>query len=394
MANHQTTIIVLFSGLTVAISMGLRQSFGLFMQPVSQGVGLGREVFSLAMALQNLIFGLPLLGIVADRYGARWVVLGGAVLYAIGCLLVPTSGGPVDLYLTLGLIIGLGLSSTTYVVLLGAVAQVVQPERRSTAFGVVTAAGSFGTFALVPAVQWLILHRGWQGAFPVIAILVGVILLLAFALPRRAGVPAGAANADGTLLEALSNARRHSSYWLLNAGFFVCGFHVAFIATHLPSFLTDHGLSPMLGATALSLIGLVNIFGSSLFGWLGDRYRKKYLLSAIYFGRAIVIGLFIFVPVTDFTALLFGGLIGFLWLATVPLTSGTIAQIFGSRYLSTLYGIVFFSHQIGSFLGVWLAGWLFDSTGSYEVVWWIAIGLALAATLLHLPIADRPLETD
>lgn len=394
MANHQTTIIVLFSGLTVAISMGLRQSFGLFMQPVSQGVGLGREVFSLAMALQNLIFGLPLLGIVADRYGARWVVLGGAVLYAIGCLLVPTSGGPVDLYLTLGLIIGLGLSSTTYVVLLGAVAQVVQPERRSTAFGVVTAAGSFGTFALVPAVQWLILHRGWQGAFPVIAILVGVILLLAFALPRRAGAPAGASNADGTLLEALSNARRHSSYWLLNAGFFVCGFHVAFIATHLPSFLTDHGLSPMLGATALSLIGLVNIFGSSLFGWLGDRYRKKYLLSAIYFGRAIVIGLFIFVPVTDFTALLFGGLIGFLWLATVPLTSGTIAQIFGSRYLSTLYGIVFFSHQIGSFLGVWLAGWLFDSTGSYEVVWWIAIGLALAATLLHLPIADRPLETD
>ena len=214
---------------------------------------------------------------------------------------------------------------------LGAVAQVVQPERRSTAFGVATAAGSFGTFALVPAVQWLILHRGWQGAFPVIAILVGVILLLAFALPRRAGAPAGASNADGTLLEALSKARRHSSYWLLKAGFFVCGFHVAFIATHLPSFLTDHGLSPMIGATALSLIGLVNIFGSSLFGWLGDRYRKKYLFSAVYFGRAIVIGLIILVPVTDFAALLSGGLIGFLWLATVPLTSGTIAQIFGSR---------------------------------------------------------------
>ncbi len=393
MTNHQTAIIVLFSGLTVAISMGLRQSFGLFMQPVSQGMGLGREVFSLAMALQNLIFGLPLLGIVADRYGARWVVLVGGALYAIGCLLVPTSGGPVDLYLTLGLIIGLGLSSTTYVVLLGVVAQVVQPERRSTAFGVVTAAGSFGTFALVPAVQWLILHRGWHGAFPVIAVLAGVILLLAFAFPRRAGAPAGASKADGTLLKALSKARRHSGYWLLNAGFFVCGFHVAFIATHLPSFLTDHGLSPMIGATALSLIGLVNIFGSSLFGWLGDRYRKKYLLSAIYFGRAIVIGLFLIVPVTDFTALLFGGLIGFLWLATVPLTSGTVAQIFGSRYLSTLYGIVFFSHQIGSFLGVWLAGWLFDSTGSYEVVWWIAIGLAVAATLLHLPIADRSVET-
>ncbi len=265
---------------------------------------------------------------------------------------MPTSGGPVDLYLTLGLIIGLGLSSTTYVVLLGAVAQVVQPERRRTAFGVVTAAGSFGTFALVPAVQWLILHRGWQGAFPVIAILVGVILLLAFALPRRAGAPAGASNADGTLLEALSKARRHSSYWLLNAGFFVCGFHVAFIATHLPSFLTDHRRHRALANWSGEYIWLIAI------RLVCDRYRKKYLLSAVYFGRAIVIGLIILVPVTDFTALLFGGLIGFLWLATVPLTSGTIAQIFGSRYLSTLYGIVFFSHQIGSFLGVWLAGWL------------------------------------
>ena len=394
MANHQTAIIVLFSALTVIVSMGVRQAFGLFMQPISQGLGTGREVFSLAMALQNLIFGLPLFGIVADRYGARWVVLGGALLYAVGCLLVPLSGGPLDLYLSLGLIIGLGLSSTTYVVLLGAVAQVVEPARRSTAFGVVTAAGSFGTFALVPGIQWLILHRGWQGAFPLIAVLVGAIFLLGFGLPRRAGTPDGAASSEGALLAALRKARGHSSYWLLNAGFFVCGFHVAFIATHLPSFLTDNGLSQMIGATALSLIGLANIFGSSLFGWLGDRYRKKYLLSAIYFGRAVVISLFLFVPLTDFTALLFGGLIGFLWLATVPLTSGTIAQIFGSRYLSTLYGIVFFSHQIGSFLGVWLAGRLYDATGSYEAVWWMAIALALAATLLHLPIADRPVESD
>ena len=387
--------IVLFSALTVLFSMGIRQSFGLFLQPISQDLELGREVFSLAMALQNLVFGLPLLGMIADRYGPRWVILGGALLYAAGCLLVPASSGALDLYLTLGLAIGLGLSSTTYVVLLGAVAQVVPPENRSTAFGIVTAVGSFGTFALVPGVQWLISQSSWQATFPLIAAPIGAIALLAFGFPRRPGAAAAKhANAatTETLLAVLARARRHSGYWLLNAGFFVCGFHVAFIATHLPSFLTDNGLSHMVGATALALVGLANIFGSSLFGWLGDRYRKKYLLSVLYCGRAVVISLFLIVPLTELSALLFGGMIGFLWLATVPLTSGTVAQIFGSRYLSTLYGIVFFSHQIGSFLGVWLAGRLYDSSGSYESVWWLAVALGLAAALIHLPIADRAIE--
>ncbi|MBN64111.1 MAG: MFS transporter [Gemmatimonadetes bacterium] len=393
MVNHQTTIIVLLSALTVIASMGIRQSFGLFLQPISDDLGFGREVFSLALALQNLLFGLPLLGMVADRFGSRWVIFGGALVYAGGCLLVPLTEGPTDLHLTLGLMIGLGLSSTTYVVVLGAVAQVVAPERRSTAFGIVTAAGSFGTFALVPGIQWLIANQGWQAAFPVIAALVGSVAVLAFGFPAKAGRPEEKAEAaDGTLLEALAKAKGHSGYWLLNAGFFVCGFHVAFIATHLPSFLTDGGLSSWVGATALSLIGLANICGSLLFGRLGDRYRKKYLLSALYFGRSLVIGLFLIVPLTNFTALLFGAFIGFLWLATVPLTSGTVAQIFGSRYLSTLYGVVFFSHQIGSFMGVWLAGRLYDSTGSYDVVWWMAIALGVLATLVHLPIADRPLQ--
>ena len=393
MVNHQTTIIVLLSALTVIASMGIRQSFGLFLQPISDDLGFGREVFSLALALQNLLFGLPLLGMVADRFGSRWVIFGGALVYAGGCLLVPLTEGPTDLHLTLGLMIGLGLSSTTYVVVLGAVAQVVAPERRSTAFGIVTAAGSFGTFALVPGIQWLIANQGWQAAFPVIAALVGSVAVLAFGFPAKAGRPEEKAEAaDGTLLEALAKAKGHSGYWLLNAGFFVCGFHVAFIATHLPSFLTDGGLSSWVGATALSLIGLANICGSLLFGRLGDRYRKKYLLSALYFGRSVVIGLFLIVPLTNFTALLFGAFIGFLWLATVPLTSGTVAQIFGSRYLSTLYGVVFFSHQIGSFMGVWLAGRLYDSTGSYDVVWWMAIALGVLATLVHLPIADRPLQ--
>ena len=393
MVNHQTTIIVLLSALTVIASMGIRQSFGLFLQPISDDLGFGREVFSLALALQNLLFGLPLLGMVADRFGSRWVIFGGALVYAGGCLLVPLTEGPTDLHLTLGLMIGLGLSSTTYVVVLGAVAQVVSAERRSTAFGIVTAAGSFGTFALVPGIQWLIANQGWQAAFPVIAALVGSVAVLAFGFPAKAGQPEEKAEAaDGTLLEALAKAKGHSGYWLLNAGFFVCGFHVAFIATHLPSFLTDGGLSSWVGATALSLIGLANICGSLLFGRLGDRYRKKYLLSALYFGRSLVIGLFLIVPLTNFTALLFGAFIGFLWLATVPLTSGTVAQIFGSRYLSTLYGVVFFSHQIGSFMGVWLAGRLYDSTGSYDVVWWMAIALGVLATLVHLPIADRPLQ--
>ncbi len=392
---RKTKLIVLFSALIVIASMGIRQSFGLFLQPLSEDLDLGREVFSLALALQNLLFGLPLLGIIADRYGARWTILGGSLLYALGCLMVPVSTGAAGLYLTLGLVTGIGLAGTTYVVLLGAVAQVVDPRYRSTAFGIVTAAGSFGTFALVPSVQWLISNGGWQWAFQVSAALVGGIALLAFGFPRRAGLPRSDDDADeleGGLGAALRRARGHSGYLLLNVGFFVCGFHVAFIATHLPSFLTDSGLSHMVGATALSLIGLANIFGSSLFGWLGDRFRKKYLLSLLYFCRSIVIALFLLVPLTEFTALVFGGLIGFLWLATVPLTSGTIAQIFGSRYLSTLYGIVFFSHQIGGFLGVWLAGRMYDSTGSYEVVWMIAIALGLAASLVHLPIADRPVR--
>ncbi len=393
MPSRPTLLIVMFSAVTVLFSMGTRQSFGLFLQPISQDLGLGREVFSLAMAVQNFVFGLPIVGLLADRYGSRWVLLFGSLLYAAGCLFMPQSSGPLGLYLNLGLIIGIGLASNTYVVLLGAVAQVVSPERRSTAFGLITAAGSFGTFALVPTVQWLISNQGWQNSFAIIAIPMAAVALLAFGFPGRTKKDPAAPttnDAEATLMETLHKARGHSGFWLLNAGFFVCGFHVAFIATHLPAFLTDGGLSKMAGATALSLIGLFNIFGSSLFGWLGDRYRKKYLLSGLYFARAVVISLFLVVPLADTSALVFGCLIGFLWLATVPLTSGTVAQIFGSRYLSTLYGIVFFSHQIGSFLGVWLAGRIYDSTGSYDTIWWMAIALGLIASLVHLPIADRP----
>ena len=394
MRNRKATIVIFCSALIVFVSMGIRQSFGLFLSPISRDLGIGREVFSLAIAWQNLIFGLPILGIVADRFGPRWVVAGGALLYAVCFFLLSSVSTPPGLYTVLGVLMGIALSSISYVVVLGAVAQVVAPEKRASSFGLITAAGSFGTFAIVPGVQWLLSDFGWQSSFTFIALVAGASAFLAIGIPqrRREVFPNTVESDDGSLLQALLQARGHSGYWLLNAGFFVCGFHVAFIATHLPAFLTDHGLSKMVGATALSLIGLFNIFGSYLSGQLGDRYRKKYLLSLLYLGRALVISGFLFIPVTNTSALVFGSMIGFLWLATVPLTSGTVAQIFGSRYLSTLYGIVFFSHQIGSFLGVWLAGRMYDATGSYDIIWIAAILLGLASSLIHLPIVDKPLQ--
>ncbi len=394
MPNRKATIVIFCSALIVFVSMGIRQSFGLFLSPISRDLGIGREVFSLAIAWQNLIFGLPILGIVADRFGPRWVVAGGALLYAVCFFLLSSVSSPPGLYTVLGVLMGIALSSISYVVVLGAVAQVVAPEKRASFFGLITAAGSFGTFAIVPGVQWLLSDLGWQSSFAFIALVAGASAFLAIGIPQRGREvsPNTVESGDGSLLQALLQARGHSGYWLLNAGFFVCGFHVAFIATHLPAFLTDYGLSKMVGATALSLIGLFNIFGSYLSGQLGDRYRKKYLLSLLYLGRGLVISGFLFIPVTNTSALVFGSLIGFLWLATVPLTSGTVAQIFGSRYLSTLYGIVFFSHQIGSFLGVWLAGRVYDATGSYDLIWIAAILLAVTSSLVHLPIADKPLQ--
>ena len=392
--NRKATIVIFCSALIVFVSMGIRQSFGLFLAPISQDLGIGREVFSLAIAWQNLIFGLPIVGILSDYFGPRWVVAGGALLYAVCFFLLSSISTSLGLYTVLGVLMGIALSSISYVVVLGAVAQVVAPEKRASFFGLITAAGSFGTFALVPGVQWLLSGVGWQSSFAFIALVAGASAFLAIGIPQRGRdvSPNTIESHDGSLLQVLLQARGHSGYWLLNAGFFVCGFHVAFIATHLPAFLTDHGLSKMVGATALSLIGLFNIFGSYLSGQLGDRYRKKYLLSLLYLGRAIVISGFLFISVTNTSALVFGSLIGFLWLATVPLTSGTVAQIFGSRYLSTLYGIVFFSHQIGSFSGVWLAGRVYDATGSYDMIWIAAILLAVTSSLVHLPIADKPVQ--
>lgn len=391
--------VILLGAVTVAVAMGARQSFGLFLQPVSATLATGRETFSLSMAVQNILFGLPLAGMIADRIGPRWVVAAGALVYALGFALLSLAASVATLYLGLGVMVGLALSATSYVVILGAVAQVVPAERRGTAFGIITAAGSFGTFAVVPAMQWLLGAVQWQTTLLYAALAVGAIALLAVGFPVRSspsadsGAPSDAADqvSFGTVLR---RARTHSGYLLLNAGFFVCGFHVAFIATHLPSFLVDQGVAPTIGAAALSLIGLFNMLGSFLFGRLGDRFRKKRLLSLLYLSRSVAIACFLIVPVTSATALVFAAIIGFLWLATVPLTSGTVAQIFGTRHLSSLYGIVFLSHQVGSFLGVWLGGRIYDATGSYAPVWIGAIVLGVAAAIVHLPIEDRALPSE
>ena len=388
--SSKARLIVLVGAVTVAIAMGARQSFGLLLQPISDALSTGRETFSLGIAVQNILFGLPLAGMLADRIGSRYVVVAGALLYAGGFAVMALASSPGALYLGLGGMLGFALSATSYVVILGAVAQVVPPEKRATAFGIVTAAGSFGTFAVVPVVQWLLSTVGWEQTLLYGAFVVGGIALCALGLPNRP--PATSESTAGLevgLQQVLRQAGTHSGYLLLNAGFFVCGFHVAFIAAHLPSFLADQGLPTSVAATALALIGLFNMAGSYLFGRLGDRYRKKYLLSFLYFARAVVISGFLIVPVTSTTALIFAAVIGFLWLATVPLTSGTVAQIFGPRHLSSLYGIVFLSHQVGSFLGVWLGGRIYDETGSYAPVWIGAIVLGVLAAIVHLPIRDR-----
>ncbi len=385
--------IVGYSILIILISMGTRQTFGIYLQPVTDELGIGRELFSLAIAIQSIIGGLPFAGILSDRYGSRWVAIGGGLLFAVSMYLMSITAHWTSLMLGFGLLSGVSLSCVSYVVVLGAVAQVVPPERRSRTFGFITAAGSIGMFIVVPAAQHIMNAFGWRTAFAIFAGFVGLIALLAVGYPTRKQQVTGSESTEGpsdSLTQVLVKASQHSGYWLLTIGFFVCGFHVSYVASHLPAYLTDNGLSSTAGATALSLVGLFNLFGSTLFGYLGDHYRKKYLLSGLYFGRSIIISLFLIFPVTETTAMIFGAAIGFLWLATVPLTSGTVAQIFGPRYLATLYGIVFFSHQVGSFLGVWLGGRIYDATGLYTPVWIIAIILGVMASIVHLPIADRP----
>ncbi|HEV7289867.1 MFS transporter [Sphingomonas sp.] len=385
---------VIFSAAAiVTIAMGVRQAFGLFLPDMSTDLSIGRSSFGLSLALQNLLFGLaqPFVGALADRHGAGRVVAGGTLLYAAGLIAASFAGSAIGLHLSFGLMVGMALSATTFVVVLGAVGRVVTPERRSMAFGIVTAGGSLGQFLVVPAGQLLIGELGWRMALVALAGLIAVMLALAVGVsgkPQAAGAQAG--GEGQTLRQALGEAAGHRGFWLLNAGFFVCGFHVAFIATHFPAYLTDKGLGLAIGANALALVGLFNIFGSYLFGVWGGKWSKKGLLAALYAARGVVMIAFLAAPLTPMSALLFAAAMGFLWLGTVPLTSGLVGQIFGMRYLSTLYGIVFLGHQLGSFCGAWIAGLMFDLTGSYDSIWVASVALGFIAALVHLPISERP----
>ncbi|HWQ38207.1 MAG TPA: MFS transporter [Burkholderiales bacterium] len=388
----RTPAIVLACGsLILTLAMGVRQSFGLFLPPMTLEYGWGRETFAFAMALSNLLWGVfqPFFGAAADRHGAARVVVVSALLYVAGLALMPHSASGITLNFSAGLIIGLALSGTTFGVILGVIGRAYPPERRSFALGVATAGGSFGQFLMLPLTQWLISAYGWKGALYALAATMLVIVPLSAAM-----VETGREAVQGprqSLREALREASSQSSFWYLTSGFFVCGFQVAFIAVHLPAYLADSGMAAHVGALALALIGLFNIAGSFLAGILGGHYSKKYLLSAIYFARAAVIAVFLLWPISAGSVYLFAAAIGFLWLGTVPLTNGLIAQIFGVRYLATLFGIVFLSHQLGSFLGVWLGGVLFDMTGTYQLVWVGGIALGVVAGLLNLPIDERTL---
>jgi len=381
--------VLLGSALILALSLGVRHGFGLFLPPMSAQFGWGREVFAFAIALQNLIWGLaqPFTGALADRFGAARVVIVGGVLYAVGLLLMGLSDSPLSLSLSAGLLIGIGLSGTSFSVILGVVGRALPAEKRSMGMGIASAAGSFGQFAMLPGTLGLIGWLCWSTALLVLGVLVAMIVPLVGMLKDR---PLPNLGGEQTLKEALREACSHSGFWLLAFGFFVCGFQVVFIGIHLPAYLVDQHLPATVGTTVLALIGLFNIFGTYTAGWLGGRMSKPRLLTALYLARAVVIVLFLWAPVTHFSAYLFGMAMGFLWLSTVPLTNGTVATLFGVRNLSMLGGIVFLFHQLGAFLGGWLGGVVYDQTGSYDLIWQVSIVLSLLAAALNWPVRERP----
>lgn len=381
--------ILLGSALILALSLGTRHGFGLFLSPMSADFGWGREVFAFAIALQNLMWGLaqPFAGALADRFGAAKVVFVGGILYAVGLLCMSVADSPLSLSLSAGLLIGIGLSGTSFSVILGVVGRALPAEKRSMGMGIASAAGSFGQFAMLPGTLGLISWLGWSGALLVLGVLVALILPLVGMLKDT---PSASTGVELTLGEALREACSHSGFWLLALGFFVCGFQVVFIGVHLPAYLVDQHLPAKVGTTVLALIGLFNIFGTYIAGWLGGRMSKPRLLTALYLLRAVVIVLFISVPLSQTTAYLFGVAMGLLWLSTVPLTNGTVATLFGVRNLSMLGGIVFLFHQLGAFLGGWLGGLVYDRTGSYDLIWQVSVLLSLLAAALNWPVRERP----
>jgi MFS family permease len=378
----------------VTLSMGVRHGFGLWLQPITQTQGWGRESFSLALAVQNLswgVFGI-FAGMLADRFGAFRVLVGGAVLYALGLAGMALSPTPMVFLLTTGVLIGAAQAGTTYAVIYGVIGRNISAERRSWAMGVAAAAGSFGQFLMVPVEGWLIASLGWQSALLALAASVLLIAPLAWGLREPAALTPGGAKREQTIWQALREAFKYPSFQLLMAGYFVCGFQVVFIGVHMPSYLKDHGLSPQVASYALALIGLFNVFGTYAAGALGQKLAKKKILAGIYLLRSVAITVFLLAPLTPASVYVFASVMGVLWLSTVPPTNAVVAQIFGVQHFSMLGGFVFFSHQIGSFMGVWLGGVLYDRTGSYDIVWQIAIALGVFAALINLPVNETAID--
>ena len=377
------------------LAFGPRSAMGFFQLPMLQDNGWDRSTFGMAMALQNLFWGIgqPLFGLVADKFGAWRVLTTGAILYALGLLVMAIAPSPLWLHIGGGILIGLGVAACSFGVVLASIARLVPAEKRSFAFGLGTASGSAGMFLFAPISQGLIDNLGWSDSLVAIALFMLAIPLLAIPLRGNASTSAFAAEEfRQSAAEALREAFGHRSYLLLISGFFVCGFQVAFITAHFPAYISDLGISARWAVVAISLIGFFNIIGSLASGIIGQRYSKPILLSSIYLGRSILVTAFLLIPASPLTVVIFAIVMGILWLSTVAPTNALVAVMFGTRYLGMLGGIVFFSHQVGSFLGVWMGGLLYDSYGSYDAVWWLGVALGLFAAIVHWPIAERPVE--
>jgi len=390
-SNWRTPLAILIcGGIILTLSLGTRHTFGLYLQPMTLDLNWSRETFALAIAIQNLVYGFatPLTGMIADKWGTARVLIVGALLYALGIVMMAYSTTGPEFGLSAGLLVGIGLSCTGFSPVFGVVGRAFPPEKRTLALAITSSAGSFGQFLMLPYGQTLITHIGWLNALLICAVTILLILPLSTALMEDKKAQAHIGGRQ-SIPEALREAFGHSGFVLLCSGYFVCGFQIMFISVHFPAYLVDQRLSAETGMAALALIGLFNIFGTFLWGWLGHRYTKKYVLAVLYFTRAVAVAVFIAVPLSPLSVYVFASTIGFLWLGTVPVTSGLIAHVFGVKYFSTLTGIAFLFHQVGSFIGVWIGGYLFDTTGSYHVVWILTIALGILAALINLPINDR-----
>jgi MFS family permease len=388
---YDPRVIIVGGCIVAVISFGARSTLGLFTYPISEFHQWNREVYGFAMALQNLLWGVfqPIAGGFADRYGTSRVLAVGAVLYAAGLALMSVSHTPALIYLSGGLLVGVGIATASFSIVMAAFGRLVPPEKRSWAFGIATGAGSMGQFIFAPLGQGFIAAFGWQTALVLLALIVLSIVVFALPLGSQSSVRAPADEKNVTLREAITGAFGHSSYVLLVLGFFVCGFQIAFVTIHLPAYLVEQGIGQWLAAWSIAIVGVFNVIGSYSAGIIGGKYKKRYSLALIYFLRSVIVALFITSPITPLSTVLFAASLGLLWLSTVPLTMGLVTVMFGTRYMATLFGFVFLSHQIGSFFGVWLGGLFHDLYGTYDPVWWMGVALGLFAAMVHWPIREE-----